>query len=235
MDNLQISPSQSNENFKVLALIPAFNEAAHVSSVVVKTKAFLPVLVLDDGSTDDTASQATMAGATVLRQDTNRGKGAVLRAGLSWAIENGYDAVLTLDADGQHDPAEIPKFLSAYRQGRADLIIGCRRFSEMPLIRRFSNWLGRWSFSWVLGQPIPDNQSGYRLISQRLIEALLASHEQGFEFEVEMITICIQRGYALDWVPIRTIYAGEQSHIHPLRHTVNFVRLLWQTHHRLKN
>ncbi len=234
MDNLQISANQSNENYKVLALIPAFNEATHVSSVVVKTKAFLPVLVVDDGSTDDTASQATTAGATVLRQDTNQGKGAVLQAGLSWAIENGYDAVLTLDADGQHDPAEIPKFLSAYRQGRADLIIGCRRFREMPLIRRFSNWLGRWSFSWVLGQPIPDNQSGYRLISRRLIEALLASHEQGFEFEVEMITICIQRGYALDWVPIRTIYAGEQSHIHPFRHTVNFVRLLWQTHHRLK-
>jgi hypothetical protein len=149
-------------------------------------------------------------------------------------MEQRYAAVLTLDADGQHDPAEIPKFLQAYQTGRADLIIGARRFDQMPPVRRLANSLGRRAFSWALGQDVPDNQSGYRLISRRLMEAMLASGEQGFEFEVEMIVVCVQAGFTLGWVPIRTIYAGESSHINPVRHTVNFVRVVRQTRRRIR-
>ncbi len=214
---------------KVLALIPAYNEAAHVAAVVTGVRGHLPVLVVDDGSTDDTAARAEGAGADVLRQVPNRGKGVALQAGFGYALDEGYEAVLTLDADGQHDPAEIPQFLDVYATGHTDLIIGARDFRHMPPIRRLSNTVGRWTFSWAMGQPIRDNQSGYRLISRRLLEALLASSETGFEFEVEMIVICIQRGFRLDWVPIRTIYAGEGSHIQPWHHTVNFLRMVWQT------
>jgi hypothetical protein len=107
------------------------------------------------------------------------------------------------------------------------LIIGQRNFSDMPPIRRFSNWFGRLSFSWALRMSIPDNQSGYRLISRRLIEAVLDNPERGFEFEVEMIVICVRRGFILEWVPIRTIYAGENSHIDPWSHTKNYFRMLW--------
>ena len=89
--------------------------------------------------------------------------------------------------------------------------------------------MGRWSFSWAIGQPILDNQSGYRLISRRLTEAILISGEAGFEFEVEMIVICVRLGFTLDWVPIRTIYANEGSHIRPWHHTVNFFRMVWRT------
>ncbi len=214
---------------KVLALIPAYNEAAHIGEVVTGVQAHLPVLVVDDGSTDDTATRAEEAGADVLRQVPNQGKGIALRVGFHWALDEGYTAVLTLDADGQHDPAEIPKFLHVYATRHTDLIIGARDFRHMPLIRRLSNTVGRWTFSWAMGQPIRDNQSGYRLISRRLLEALLTSSETGFEFEVEMIVICIQQSFSLDWVPIRTIYAGEGSHIQPWHHTVNFLRMVWQT------
>jgi glycosyltransferase involved in cell wall biosynthesis len=219
----------------VLALIPAYNEATHVSQVVTGTRAHLPVLVVDDGSTDDTASRAEEAGADVLRQVPNRGKGVALRAGFAYALDQGYEAVLTLDADGQHDPAEIPLFLDVYATRHTDLIIGARDFHHMPPIRRLSNTVGCWTFSWAMGQPIRDNQSGYRLISRRLLEALLASSETGFEFEVEMIVICIQRGFRLDWVPIRTIYAGEGSHIQPWHHTVNFFRMVWQTRRSIQS
>lgn len=214
---------------KILALIPAYNEVEHVAAVVSGALRHLPVLVIDDGSSDETATQAEATGATVLRQTPNQGKGAALRWGFHWAIDEAYEAVLTLDADGQHDPAEIPKFLDTYDTRRADLIIGARDFSQMPPVRRLANVLGRWTFSWAVGQPIRDNQSGYRLISRRLLEALLSSKEQGFEFEVEMIVRCIRQGFKLDWVPISAIYAGESSHINPVQHTVNFLRVLGQT------
>ena len=214
---------------KILALIPAYNEASHIRDVVTGARTHLPVLVVTDGSTDDTATRAEDAGATLLDQIPNQGKGAALRAGFRWTLDAGYEAVITLDADGQHDPAEIPKFLDAYADDQADLIIGAREFEDMPPIRRLANTVGRWSFSWAIGQPILDNQSGYRLISRRLTEAILISGEAGFEFEVEMIVICVQRGFTLDWVPIRTIYADEGSHIRPWHHTVNFMRMVWQT------
>jgi glycosyltransferase involved in cell wall biosynthesis len=214
---------------KVLAMIPAYNEAAHIAETVAGAARRLPVLVVDDGSADDTAARAEAAGARVLRQAPNQGKGTALRAGFERALTEGYSAVLTLDADGQHDPAEIPAFLKRLAKHPADLIVGARDFSQMPLTRRIANTIGRWSFSWALGQPVRDNQSGYRLISRRLMEGLLGSREQGFEFEVEMIAVCVRRGYVLDWVPIRTIYADEKSHIRPGRHVVRFFRMVWQT------
>ena len=212
----------------VLALIPAYNEGGGIAAVVAAAREYLPVLVVDDGSGDDTASLAEAAGAQVLRQFPNQGKGAALKAGFRWAIEHEYAAALTLDADGQHDPHEIPGFLDTYQAQQADLVIGQRDFSRMPTSRRLANTIGRWSFSWAVGADIPDNQSGYRLVSRRLMQALLESSEQGFEYEVEMIAICVRRGYRLAWVPIRTIYAGEASHIRPLQHIRNYLRILWK-------
>ena len=211
-----------------LALIPAYNEGNRAAAVVRTALQVLPVLVIDDGSTDDTAAQAQAAGAEVVLQRPNQGKGAALLTGLRLALERGYDAVVTLDADGQHDPAEIPAFLAAHAERGGDLIIGQRDFSGMPALRRTSNRLGTRLFSWALGQPVPDNQSGYRLLSRRMASALLESgqiQERGFEFEVEMIVACVQRGFQLDWVLIRTIYAGEKSHISPLRHALKFVQV----------
>jgi glycosyltransferase involved in cell wall biosynthesis len=213
----------------VLALIPAYQEAERVGVVVTAALARLPVLVVDDGSTDGTAAVAAAAGATVIVQVPNQGKGAALRAGFSWALARDVEAVVTLDADGQHDPAEIPAFLGAYRRTGADLVIGRRDFSRMPIARRLANGLGGRAMSWAAGRAIPDNQSGYRLLSRRLMAALETSDEAGFEFEVEMITTCIRAGFALEWVPIRTIYAGETSHIRPWRHLTSFIRMVRKT------
>ena len=127
-----------NNNIQILALIPAYNEAERVGKVVTETLAHLPVLVVDDGSADDTSQQAEQAGATVLQQKPNQGKGAALQAGFQWAVEQGYEAVITLDADGQHNPAEIPKFSRAYASNQTDLIIGKRDFSQMPPARRLA-------------------------------------------------------------------------------------------------
>jgi len=126
----------------VLAVIPAFNEAASITNMVSAVLTHLPVLVVDDGSRDQTAALAEAAGGRVLRQVPNQGKGSALRAGFRQALDEGFDAVLTLDADGQHDPAEIPLFIQAYRDQMAHLVIGRRRFTEMPFSRRLANTLG---------------------------------------------------------------------------------------------
>jgi hypothetical protein len=139
-----------------------------------------------------------------------------------------------LDGDGQHDPLEIPQFLTFFNAEHTDLIIGMRQYNQMPLVRRTSNTIGRWMLHWAVGQPIPDNQSGYRLLSRRMMEAILESTEDRFEFEVEMIATCILRGYTLGWVPIRTIYAGEASHIQPARHIFHWFRIIWQTRQRMR-
>ncbi len=221
----------TNSTQGVAALIPAFNEVEHIRTVVQSVGAYLPVLVVDDGSSDQTAAAARSAGAQVLIQQPNQGKGAALLAGFKQVLQDGFRAVITLDADGQHDPAEIPAFLDAYSQHNADLIIGRRNFSLMPIVRRMSNTIGTQIFSWALGRPVPDNQSGYRLLSERLMHTMLAmrENERGFEFEVEMIVQCILNEYKLDWVPIRTIYADEKSHISPLKHGLKFMQVSWRT------
>jgi glycosyltransferase involved in cell wall biosynthesis len=219
---------------KIMALIPAYNEAEHISQVASLARLHLPVLVVDDGSVDETVLLAEAAGAKVLRQVPNQGKGAALRAGFRRALELGCQAVITLDGDGQHDPVEIPIFLNAYAADPTDLIIGKRDFKRMPFVRRLANTSGAWLFSWAVGQSIPDNQSGYRMLSRHLMEQLLPSTEQGFEFEVEMLVTCLKGHFSLKWVPIRTIYSGEASHIRPWKHTLNFIRIIRSARERMR-
>lgn len=213
---------------RILALVPAHDEAPRIGHVVEGALRSVPVLVVDDGSSDATAEIAERAGATVVRQSPNQGKGAALRAGFTAALEGGAEAVITLDGDGQHDPTEIPAFLGAYARraiagAPTELIVGARSFREMPAVRRLANWLGTVTLSAALGRWIADNQSGYRLIGPRLMTAMLDSREDGFAFEVEMIAICLREGWAITWIPIRTIYADERSHIRPGRHLREFL------------
>lgn len=224
-----------NDDRSIVAVIPAYNEENQVGRVVRQVRAHhLPVLVVDDGSTDDTVAQAEAAGARIISQGENRGKGATLHAGFRWALAHGYKAILTLDADGQHDPAEIPLFLEAHAENGHDLLIGARNFDDMPWTRYTMNMLGRWTFTWVMGEPMLDNQSGYRLLSRRLAAASLESKEAGYEFEVDMIVICFLRGYTLGWVPIQTIYNDERSHINHVKHVYNYLRLLWRVRQQLQ-
>jgi len=222
----------------VLAVVPAHDEAGRVGQVVKSlVRQGLPVLVVDDGSSDGSGAEAMRAGARVLRQEPNRGKGAALKTGFAQALSDvdAWAGFLTLDADGQHDPAKVPEFLSLWEESGADLVIGFRDYAAMPRVRWFTNTVSRGLFSWAMGQNIPDNQSGYRLHSRRLAELALASREQGFAFEVEEIALCLGRGYALAWLPVPTIYGSEKSDIKPWSHFSSFVRVTRRARRLMKN
>jgi glycosyltransferase involved in cell wall biosynthesis len=220
----------AGQDGRVLALVPAHDEGARIARVIKLASQHVPVLVVDDGSADDTAAVAEAAGARVIRQTPNQGKGAALRAGFAAALEAGAEAVITLDGDGQHDPAEIPAFLGAYARRaiagtQSELIIGRRSFRRMPPVRRLANWLGTVTLSAALGHWIADNQSGYRLVGRRLMRATQDSTEAGFAFEVEMIAVSLREGWPIDWVPVRTIYGDETSHIRPMQHLREFLAM----------
>jgi glycosyltransferase involved in cell wall biosynthesis len=219
----------------IAALIPAYNAEQFVGDVVRRAKAHVPVITVNDGSRDGTLGVLRASGATVIDQQPNQGKGAALQRGFRAALDLGAAAVITLDADGQHDPDEIPLFLAKFRATRADLIIGERDYSQMPLVRRMSNTIGRRAFSWAMGRLIRDNQSGYRLLSRRLIEAVLASKERGYEFEMDMIVMSVKRGWPIEGVPIRTIYGEETSNIRPLQHVVHFFRMVRRARHAMRS
>ena len=217
---------QTKPRATIVALIPAYNAAPFVADVIRKASAHVPVIAVNDGSRDDTLAELRKTNATVIDQQPNQGKGVALRTGFRAALAQGADAVIQLDADGQHDPSEIPLFVERHFTTAADLIIGERDFGGMPLVRRISNTFGRAAFSWAVGRTVRDNQSGYRLLSRRLIEAVLESREHGYEFEMDMILIAIKRGWPIEGVPIRTIYGDEVSNIKPMQHVVHFVRMV---------
>jgi glycosyltransferase involved in cell wall biosynthesis len=218
-----------------IVLIPAHNESRNISTVVSITRKYLPVLVVDDGSTDDTADRAKAAGAEVIRQAPNQGKGTALLTGFRYILQRGYSAVITLDGDGQHDPVEIPAFLDAWQEQPVGLIIGRRDFSRMPVIRRLANTLGGSLFSLAVGHRIADNQSGYRLINRELMQLMLEDDEPGFELEVDMVVLALRNKLGLAWVPIKTIYTGGSSHIKPLPHLFNFLRVCLKAHLAMRN
>lgn len=214
---------------KILALLPAYNEAAHLGPVLEEVKKQIDdILVVDDGSRDDTATIARAAGVELLSRGYNLGKGQSLKEGYSWALSHGYDALIMLDSDGQHDPACIQDFIAKFHTTHAPLIIGARDYGEIPLRRRIPNMIGKALFSAAVGQNIPDNQSGYRLLDRSLMERMLDSKESGYHFEVEMIAICIAEGWQIEWVRIPTIYGDEKSKQNPLDQIFGFPKMCLQ-------
>jgi glycosyltransferase involved in cell wall biosynthesis len=211
----------------VLVLIPAWNEARRIGQVIHALPEGMQVLVVDDGSSDGTVGAARAAGAEVISHETNQGKGVALMTGFRWALNRTYPAVITMDADGQHDPLELTKFIDTYTRAGADLIIGRRSTREMPFPRNLANAIGSWILSQVLCVKIFDNQSGYRLHSRAFLEKLV-SRRTGFEFEVDVILQALEYGFPIAWVDIRTIYdTSITSHFHPLRDTLKFFEVVW--------
>ncbi len=218
----------------ILVLIPAWNEASRIRPVIEAFHDSLPVLVVDDGSSDDTVEVARGVGVDVVVHPQNMGKGVALSTGFAWALERGYDAVLTVDADGQHDPEEAPKFIEAYERGEGDLIIGRRDFRKMPLYRAFANGVGTWMLSKALGVKIFDNQCGYRLYSRKLLETV-DLERTGFEFEVEVVVEAVAASLKIGWVEVRTIYGvGKKSYFHPFHDSVKFINMVWVAHKRVQ-
>jgi glycosyltransferase involved in cell wall biosynthesis len=212
---------------EIIALIPAYNEVSHIRNVVERACKYLPVIVIDDGSTDGCAAAAALAGAKVIAHAVNRGKGAALNSGFDYAATRGVAAAITLDADGQHDPDEIPLFIDAFRAGQGDIIIGQRTFGQMPWVRQAANRTGNWLLGLAMGQPVPDNQSGYRLFSRDVLRHIRPTSAR-FEAEVEILLRAQMAGYRIGWVPIKTIYGDEVSHFRPGRDVPLFLKMVWR-------
>ena len=212
---------------EIIALIPAYNEARYVAAVVAGARKYLPAVVIDDGSTDGTGAIAADAGAVLVAHTANQGKGKALNTGFDYAAQLEVDAAITLDADGQHDPDEIPRFIEAFRAGRGDLIIGQRSFSQMPAKNQFGNRVGTWLMGKAMGRPVPDNQSGYRLLSKDVMRTCRPTSTR-FEAEVEILLRAQLAGYRLAWVPIKTIYNDKASHFRPARDSALFLKMVWR-------
>jgi glycosyltransferase involved in cell wall biosynthesis len=223
----------------IVAIIPALNAERTLPRVVEEArKQIEPVVVIDDGSSDRTGDVARAAGAIVLRHDLNRGKGGALKTGFAWALENGYDGVITLDADGQHLPSEIPKFLREREKGEADLIIGGRAhlFGEMLPRRRNANRFSAWCIAKCSGVPITDSQSGFRFYSATLIRAFRLRTD-GFDLESEVIVRAGRRGFRIVTIPIELGFVDglSTSHYKPLKDTLRIAwtvtraRLFWES------
>lgn len=200
------------------AVIPAYQAAPSVGHVVRGTLEHVAaVLVIDDGSTDGTAEEARKAGARVISHPGNRGKGAALSTAFRDLFGQGFDAVLTLDADGQHLPEEIPKLLAARAGG--DLVLGIRDhlFGEMSTVRRLSNRLSSRAISFAAGQHLTDIQTGFRIYSRRLIETV-GFPEARFEAESAVVVRAARRGFKVVTVPVRLGFADGRttSHYRPL-------------------
>ncbi|MBN1556775.1 MAG: glycosyltransferase family 2 protein [Lentisphaerae bacterium] len=213
-----------------LVLMPAYNEAERVGEAVRGARRHAPeVVVIDDGSTDDTAAEAERAGAVVLRHDRNRGKGAALQTGFRYAQEKGVECVIAMDADGQHDPEEIPLFLETYRRTGLPVLIGDRMTNVrgMPRVRRWTNRYMSRLLSRRIGQVIPDTQNGYRLYRCDSLPARPLGSAR-FAADSEILLEMAARGVRFGAVPTRVIYRDERSKINPIRDTVRFYRMLKQ-------
>ena len=213
---------------KTCLLLPAYNVSQTVAKVVRGCTEFIDdIVIIDDGSSDDTAEIAAKHGAVVLKHPRNFGKGRALRTGFGYALQQGYERVGTLDSDGQHNPLDLPRFLSRFDETRADILIGTRVFerSAMPLHRRLNNSLVSAVGSALCGQRVPDFQSGYRLIRSEVIKAVSLQTER-YETESELLIKAGRLGFRIESLPIHTVYGNETSHIRPLREMYLFTKLL---------
>jgi glycosyltransferase involved in cell wall biosynthesis len=215
----------------IACVVPALNAAPTIAGVVSGLRAALPsafVVVIDDGSADGTYAAACDVADTTIRLAHNRGKGAALRSGFDVAVEQGAEVVLTIDADGQHDPRCAPALVDAL--ANADLAIGARdrRSGRMPAGRRLTNHLSAAAVSRCIGRTVDDAQSGFRAIRSQLIAAV-RPHGDRYEFETEFLILAGRLGARITFVPIPTVYTTTvASQFRPVRDSMRIVSALWR-------
>jgi len=214
-------------------VIPAFNEAATVTDIASRAlKQTDLVIVVDDGSTDDTVKQLTGLLVVLLKHNQNQGKAASLQTGFDYALRQGAKKIITLDADGQHQPEEIPRLLTASEQHPKKIIIAARlkRQESVPKSRLFANRFANFWISWAAGYRISDSQSGFRLYPAALLKKirLNVSRNRGFVFESEILIEAARAGYRSYPVEIHAIYHPDRraSHYRPVSDTAKIVRMV---------
>ena len=206
-------------------LIPVYNESKTIGSLVaaLKTKG-LSVVVIDDGSTDSSGMVAKEQGAYVITHLKKQGKGSSLQRGFAYILEKKYDGVVMMDGDGQHAVEDLDLFLTGARMHPDCLLVGNRMHhsKNMPRVRFFTNTIMSYLISFVCGQKIPDTQCGYRYLPYDILQNLqLKSCD--FEIESEILTQSCRKGYKVISIPVKTIYQGEESYIHPFKDTIRFL------------
>jgi len=233
MDNLKVTlkesarTSKEARKSKVLIIIPSYNEEKHIKKVIEKClKSSKYVFAVDDGSSDNTSKEIKKTRAVYLLNKTNKGKGYSLKRGFNYAVKNNFDIVITIDADGQHNPKLIPKFVKEIEKG-FDVVIGTRRkrHSSIPKIRRITNFLLSLIFSAASRTWIKDTQSGYRAFNVKVLKNLKLKTNR-YETESEILMKLGRRGAKFGKVNIPVIYRDEKSSINPVKDAVRFVKVL---------
>jgi glycosyltransferase involved in cell wall biosynthesis len=205
---------------KICILIPAYNAEETLGSVLKKIEPLkMDTIVVNDGSSDETKRVASENGAQLLEHPLNLGKGAALRTGFQYILQKGYQVVITLDADGQHDPSEIPSLLKIFQSVNPDILIASRaaEFGKMTFLRRFWNRLGVKAVARLCHSDITDSQSGFRLIRTEVLKAVDLSTSR-FETELELLIKACKKGFSVLSVPIKTqkVDGTGSSHFRPV-------------------
>jgi len=221
---------------KICILIPAYNARETLGFVLKKTKPLkMDTIVVNDGSSDGTGKVASENGAQLLEHPVNLGKGAALQTGFQYVLQKGYQIVITLDADGQHDPSEIPSLLKIFQSVKPDILIGSRAagFSKMTFLRRFWNRLGVKAVARLCHSDITDSQSGFRVIRTDVLKQIDLSTSR-FEAELELLIKACKKGFSVVSIPIAPakIDGTGSSHFRPVVDTwlvckVFLRNLLW--------
>ena len=210
----------------IVICIPAFNEEATIGDVVSRSKTYgAQIVVCDDGSADDTASEASKNGATVTTHLRNMGKGAALKTLLQEASKFHPDIIVTLDGDGQHDPSDIPLLTRPVLDGLADVVVGCRfnGKNQIPFYRRFGNNLLNLITNWSAGTSIRDTQSGFRAYSSKVIPCISIT-ENGMGVDSEILIELAKMGFKIEERDITVTYGGDTSTLNPVSH---IIRVIW--------
>jgi glycosyltransferase involved in cell wall biosynthesis len=216
------------QNGRYCVVIPAFDAEKTIGELIEQIKRHeLDVIVVNDGSRDQTASIAAQRKALVISHLHNQGKGEALRTGFEHALRSQYDGVVTIDSDGQHDPAEIPQLIRAGEVQHAGIVLGNRMHNgqPMPPMRRWANTFMSDIVSAVACQRIPDSQCGFRFIRKEVLQDI-ALQGKRFEIETELLLRAAGRRWKIISVPVRSIYQEHPSHIRPLRDAVRFLGLV---------
>jgi len=215
---------------KIVIVIPAHNEAQRIGPLVAAIRVLdYDCLVVDDGSLDATGAVASQAGAMVIKTPSKSGKGHALKVGFDQVLKGSYDALIIMDGDGQHSPADIAAFVACYQKTGADIVCGNRMQNPrgMPFVRLMTNGFMSWLISLICRQHIPDTQCGFRLIKTQVLRSIKLECSD-FEVETEVLIKARKKGFKVDSVGIQSIYNGEVSKIRPVRDTLRFITYLFR-------
>ncbi|MDD3777701.1 MAG: glycosyltransferase family 2 protein [Actinomycetota bacterium] len=222
----------------IALLIPAYNEQKYIEGVIKSCAAYkMDIIIIDDGSQDNTVDvvestdESRKGQVILLKHETNKGKGRSLLTGFEYILKHGYQGVITLDADGQHDVMEIPNFIKKIELDHPDIIVGNRldQTGDMPFIRLATNVFTSWLISQIGGKKIKDVQCGYRYINSKVLQQVKIE-TANFDTEPEILLKASWLGFNIQNIPIKTIYHQDfTSYVNPVTDTIKFFKLVFRS------